>query len=95
MCPQVHDGSYTPTEQFLKDPDSLCSTVSWRDDEDRVIWVYKIQVRTCHVLPVYNVFFVASLCLGLDWAFIFTHLIACCRCAGTEGRPGTDTVVSV
>lgn len=40
---QVHDGSYTPTEQFLKDPDSLCSTVSWRDDEDRVIWVYKIQ----------------------------------------------------
>ncbi len=42
---QVHDGSYTPTEQFLKDPDSLCSTVSWRDEEDRVIWVYKVQVR--------------------------------------------------
>uniref|UniRef100_A0A7S0N8F4 Septin-type G domain-containing protein n=1 Tax=Chlamydomonas leiostraca TaxID=1034604 RepID=A0A7S0N8F4_9CHLO len=40
---QVHDGSYTPTEQFLKDPESLCSTISWRDEEDRVIWVYKIQ----------------------------------------------------
>ena len=40
----MHDGSYTPKEQFLKDPDSLCSTVSWRDEEDRVIWVYKIQV---------------------------------------------------
>lgn len=43
-CAQVHDGSYTPTDQFLKDPDSLCSTISWRDEEDRVIWVYKIQV---------------------------------------------------
>lgn len=41
---QVHDGSYTPTDQFRRDPDSLCSTVSWRDEEDRVIWVYKIQV---------------------------------------------------
>lgn len=40
---QVHDGSYTPTEQFLRDPDSLCSTISWRDEEDRVIWIYKIQ----------------------------------------------------
>lgn len=41
---QVHDGSYTPTEQFRRDPESLSSTVSWRDEEDRVIWVYKIQV---------------------------------------------------
>ncbi|PNW75891.1 hypothetical protein CHLRE_12g556250v5 [Chlamydomonas reinhardtii] len=40
---QVHDGSYTPTEQFRRDPESLSSTVSWRDEEDRVIWVYKIQ----------------------------------------------------
>lgn len=40
----MHDGSYTPIEQFLKDPDALCSTVSWRDEEDRCIWVYKIQV---------------------------------------------------
>ncbi len=42
--PQVHDGSFTPTDQFRKDPDSLCSTISWRDEEDRVTWVYKIQV---------------------------------------------------
>lgn len=40
---KVHDGSYTPTEQFLKDPESLCSTISWRDEDDRVIWIYKIQ----------------------------------------------------
>ncbi len=42
--PQVHDGTYTPAEQFVKDPDSLCSTVTWKDEEDRVIWVYRIQV---------------------------------------------------
>lgn len=40
---QVHDGTYTPADQFLKDPDSLCSTVTWKDEEDRVIWVYRIQ----------------------------------------------------
>lgn len=45
LCrPQVHDGTYTPADQFLKDPDSLCSTVTWKDEEDRVIWVYRIQV---------------------------------------------------
>lgn len=42
--PQVHDGTYTPADQFVKDPDSLCSTVTWKDEEDRVIWVYRIQV---------------------------------------------------
>lgn len=46
---QVHDGTYTPADQFLKDPDSLCSTVTWKDEEDRVIWVYRIQVRQGHV----------------------------------------------
>eukprot|EP00879_Flechtneria_rotunda_P014507 GHRR01015159.1.p1 GENE.GHRR01015159.1~~GHRR01015159.1.p1 ORF type:complete len:440 (+),score=148.56 GHRR01015159.1:748-2067(+) len=40
---QVHDGTYTPADQFIKDPDSLCSTVTWKDEEDRVIWVYRIQ----------------------------------------------------
>lgn len=40
---QVHDGSFTPTEQFIKDPESLCSTISWRDEDDRVIWVYRMQ----------------------------------------------------
>eukprot|EP00882_Tetradesmus_deserticola_P033495 GHRQ01038268.1.p1 GENE.GHRQ01038268.1~~GHRQ01038268.1.p1 ORF type:complete len:196 (+),score=70.07 GHRQ01038268.1:964-1551(+) len=42
---QVHDGTYTPADQFIKDADSLCSTVTWKDEEDRVIWVYRIQVR--------------------------------------------------
>ena len=41
---QVHDGSYTPTSQFVKDPESLCSTISWRDEEERIIWVYRMQV---------------------------------------------------
>jgi hypothetical protein len=41
---QVHDGTFTPASQFVKDPDSLCSTVTWKDEEDRVIWVYRIQV---------------------------------------------------
>ena len=41
---KVHDGSNTPVRQFVKDPESLCSTISWRDEEDRVIWIYKIQV---------------------------------------------------
>ncbi len=27
----------------MKDPDSLCSSVTWKDEEDRVIWVYRIQ----------------------------------------------------
>ena len=40
---QVHDGSYTPSEQFDRDPSSLCSTISWRDEEDRCVWVYKVQ----------------------------------------------------
>jgi hypothetical protein len=41
---QVHDGSFTPMEQFKRDPEALCSTVTWRDEEDRVVWVLKMQV---------------------------------------------------
>jgi hypothetical protein len=51
---QVHDGTYTPADQFVKDPDSLCSTVTWKDEEDRVIWVYRIQVR--HMAHVFYFF---------------------------------------
>lgn len=29
--------------QFRRDPESLCSRISWRDEEDRVEWVYTIQ----------------------------------------------------
>ena len=44
LLPQNHDGSYTPGDKFFKDPDSLCTTISWRDEDDRTIWIYKIQV---------------------------------------------------
>jgi septin family protein len=40
---QVHDGSSTPAAQFASDPESLCTTVTWRDEEDRVVWVYRVQ----------------------------------------------------
>eukprot|EP00803_Ostreobium_quekettii_P005029 evm.model.scf_1938.3 EVM.evm.TU.scf_1938.3 scf_1938:15823-21218(-) len=40
---QMHDGSETTMGQFRREPDSLCSQISWRDDEDRVEWVYTIQ----------------------------------------------------
>jgi septin family protein len=40
---QVHDGSSTPAAQFARDPESLCTTVTWRDEEDRVVWVYRVQ----------------------------------------------------
>lgn len=38
---QVHDGSSTPADVFRRDPGSLCSSVSWKDEEDRVVWVYR------------------------------------------------------
>jgi ATPase subunit of ABC transporter with duplicated ATPase domains len=50
----VHDGTFTPAAQFVKDPESLCSTVTWKDEEDRVIWVYRIQVG-CVNLVVWGV----------------------------------------
>lgn len=40
---QLHDGSETTMGQFRRDPESLCSRISWRDEEDRVEWVYTIQ----------------------------------------------------
>jgi septin 7 len=40
---QVHDGSSTPAAQFARDPESLCTTVAWRDEEDRVVWVFRVQ----------------------------------------------------
>jgi septin family protein len=39
----VHDGSSTPALQFARDPESLCTTVAWRDEDDRVVWVYRVQ----------------------------------------------------
>lgn len=40
---KLHDGSATSHQQFLDDPDSLCSTVSWEDASDKVKWIYKVQ----------------------------------------------------
>jgi hypothetical protein len=33
---QVHDGTNTPLAQFLKDPDSLITRVTWKDEQDKV-----------------------------------------------------------
>lgn len=33
---QVHDGTNTPLGQFLKDPDSLITRVTWKDEQDKV-----------------------------------------------------------
>ena len=39
---QLHDGTETSPEQFRRDPDSLCSTISWEDTEDTTTWVYQV-----------------------------------------------------
>lgn len=36
LCRQVHDGTNTPLNQFLKDPDSLITRVTWKDEQDKV-----------------------------------------------------------
>lgn len=33
---QIHDGTNTPLNQFLKDPDSLITRVTWKDEQDKV-----------------------------------------------------------
>ena len=38
---QLHDGTETSPEQFRKNPDSLCSTITWEDEEDTTTWVYQ------------------------------------------------------
>ncbi|WIA38640.1 hypothetical protein OEZ86_001950 [Tetradesmus obliquus] len=40
---QVHDGTNTPLGQFLKDPDSLITRVTWKDEQDKVVWVFRVQ----------------------------------------------------
>lgn len=32
----MHDGTNTPLGQFLKDPDSLITRVTWKDEQDKV-----------------------------------------------------------
>jgi hypothetical protein len=31
--------------QFQKDPESLCTRLEWKDDQDKVLWVFRMQVR--------------------------------------------------
>mmetsp|Transcript_35996 Transcript_35996/g.93500 ORF Transcript_35996/g.93500 Transcript_35996/m.93500 type:complete len:133 (-) Transcript_35996:737-1135(-) len=38
---QLHDGSETSVDDFVKNPESLCSTLIWEDEADRVTWVYR------------------------------------------------------
>ena len=40
---KLHDGTATSHQQFLDDPDSLCTTVAWEDAADKVRWIYKVQ----------------------------------------------------
>eukprot|EP00879_Flechtneria_rotunda_P011653 GHRR01012173.1.p1 GENE.GHRR01012173.1~~GHRR01012173.1.p1 ORF type:complete len:312 (+),score=71.88 GHRR01012173.1:298-1233(+) len=40
---QVHDGTNTPLNQFVKDPDSLITRVTWKDEHDKVVWVFRVQ----------------------------------------------------
>jgi len=36
LVQQVHDGTNTPLNQFLKDPESLITRVTWKDEQDKV-----------------------------------------------------------
>ena len=66
---QLHDGTATSHQQFLDDPESLCSTVSWDDTNDKVKWVYKVQdtpgTETRHVAILTSCCFHQALALAL------------------------------
>jgi len=40
---QVQDGTNTPLPQFMKDPESLCTRLTWKDDDDKITYVYRMQ----------------------------------------------------
>ncbi|KAK9842330.1 hypothetical protein WJX81_007177 [Elliptochloris bilobata] len=40
---ELHDGTETSAEQFRKNPEALCSSISWESESDRTVWVYKVQ----------------------------------------------------
>jgi hypothetical protein len=44
LCQHVIWHHLRQTQHNVQDPESLCSTVSWRDEDDRCVWVYKVQV---------------------------------------------------
>lgn len=37
---QVKNGNH---DKFRQDPDSLCTSITWRDDVDRVVWTCRVQ----------------------------------------------------
>jgi len=40
---QSHDGTETSIDQFRRNPESMCSRISWGDEEDCVEWHYSVQ----------------------------------------------------
>eukprot|EP01026_Neomeris_dumetosa_P013560 TRINITY_DN1476_c0_g1_i11.p2 TRINITY_DN1476_c0_g1~~TRINITY_DN1476_c0_g1_i11.p2 ORF type:complete len:427 (-),score=70.18 TRINITY_DN1476_c0_g1_i11:736-2016(-) len=40
---QLHDGSGTNLAIFQKKPSVLCSELQWKDEEDKIQWIYRIQ----------------------------------------------------
>ena len=41
----LHDGTETSPEQFRRDPDSLCTTISWEDEDESISWVYQVRLH--------------------------------------------------
>ena len=39
-------GTETSAEQFRKNPEVLCSSVSWESESDRTVWVYKVRIES-------------------------------------------------
>lgn len=39
---ELHDGSETSADAFRRDPESLCSRVTWEDQEERIKWIYMV-----------------------------------------------------
>lgn len=40
---QLHDGTETSPAQWKRDPESLCTVLSWEDTDDPSVWVYQVQ----------------------------------------------------
>ena len=38
-------GTETSAEQFRKNPEVLCSSISWESESDRTVWVYKVRLE--------------------------------------------------
>ena len=45
-CATSSAGTETSAEQFRKNPEVLCSSISWESDSDRTVWVYKVRLES-------------------------------------------------